>query len=299
MTEATHPKHLSSAALGVVALLALALPSKAQNTSGVPVPRAPTFDRSDPQAYGTALAEYSDAFDRGWLDQYSKATMTLFDARGDYVTRDVRRLIKEGTDGDMTVSRFMSPPDIRGVSALIHEHPQATDDSWLYLPASRRVRRISGANRTASFQGTEFTYEDLSSLVPSRYDFRFLADEQLKSQGSTIEVAKLEARPNYRDTGYSKLVVYLNRAQWRTERIEYFDLAGRKLKTLSFSQWKHYHGRFWRALRLSMENHQTRKRTVLQTQSLFVNMALYQRRDGTPRDNLRDSLFTRAAREKL
>lgn len=281
------------------ALLLLALPAAAQHQGGVPIPAQPAYDEADPAAHGQALAEYADDFDRGWVDQYSKSTMTLYDARGDHVVREVRQMTLEGESGNRGLSRFMSPADIRGVAALIHEHHGRTDDSWLYLPASRRVRRISGANRTASFQGTEFTYEDLSAVVPARYRWRYLDRTQLSVDGKSHPVERLEAVPTYSDTGYSKLIVHLNTEDWRTERIEYYDLAGRRLKTLSLTKWKHLHGRFWRALQLEMDNHQTKKRTVLAIGSLFLDMARYPRRDGTARKNLSEAQFTRAALEKF
>jgi hypothetical protein len=223
--------------------------------------------------------------------------MTLIDARGQEVVRDTRGMTLEGNAGDKALVRFMSPADIRGVAALIHEHPQTADDTWLYLPATRRVRRISGANRTASFQGTEFTYEDLSSLIVERYDWRFVRETTVTVDGKEEAVYELEARPNYQDTGYSKLVLTVNRDNFRTSRVDFYDKTGEHLKTLIASKWKVYHGRFHRPLKLDMRNHQTGKRTVIEASSYFVNLSLYPRRDGSSRSNLTDEQFTRRALE--
>ena len=272
--------------------------SASANKSGVAVPPVPTFNKADPKAYGLQLAQYADKYDAGWVDSYSKSKMTLFDARGDNVQRAVTQQILEGQDGDKSLVRFMRPAEIRGVAALIHEHPKSTDDSWLYLPSSRRVRRVSGANRTASFQGTEFTYEDLSSLIVSRYDWTFLADDTVEVGGKKYDVYKLEAKPNYKDTGYAKLEIYMNKKHWRPERIDYYDLAGKKLKTLRNSKWMHQQDRFWRAAHVEMTNHQTKKRTLLELSSMFVNLSLYKKKDGSARSNLSDKHFTRSALEK-
>ncbi len=288
--------HLSRRKLVALGALCLAFsPSQAwaTNQSGVSVPPLPTFDQSDSVRFGTALAKYTEEVDAGWVDQYSKSKMTLYDARGDKVTRKVVQAILEGKNGDKSIVRFMSPPDIRGVAALVHEKPGGTDDSWLYLPASRRVRRISGANRTSSFQGTEFTYEDLSSLSVERYSWKFIKKGRVGSE----PVYLLEARPRYRDTGYSKIVVSLHQKFFRSERLVYFDKAGRRLKTLSSADWRHVHGRFWRPRKQEMANHQTRKRTTLETTSLHMNMALYPSKKGGKRKNLSEALFTRRALE--
>jgi hypothetical protein len=282
-------------AIGILALAASA--AHAKNISGVEIPKTPEFPTANAASYGKALAKYMDRYDAGWADQYVKATMTLYDARDDSVTRKITQKTLEGTKGDKTLIRFLGPAEIRGVAALVHERPGSTDDSWLYLPASRRVRRISGANRTASFQGTEFTYEDLSSISVSKYDWKHIEDGALTVGKNEHDVFILQAVPNYSDTGYSRLVVYLNQKHWRVEKIEFFDKAKRKLKTLTFSKWDQKHGRFWRAARLDMRNHQTKKRTLIEMDAQFVNLALYPKKDGSTRDNLNAKQFTRRALE--
>lgn len=298
MTQITirRAARFGGAALAVLMTLPSGL-AAAQTGSVPPIPPVPKFDTSNPVKHGQQIAEYMDLRDSGWIDQYSKSRMTLFDSKGDKVERDVSQMTLEGKDGNKTMSRFLSPADVRGVAALSHEHPKGTDDSWLYLPASRRVRRISGANRTASFQGTEFTYEDLSTIEPSRYAWRVLAEEKVTSDGKSIPVWKVEAKPTYSDTGYSKLIFYINKAEFHAQAIEFFDKAGRKLKVLTFSKWKLQHGRFWRPVMLDMNNVQTRKRTVLNTKALFLNLAMYKKKDGSPRANLTADKFTRRALE--
>lgn len=265
----------------------------AQNASGVAVPPVPKFNEKDAAAFGKAAAYYMDQRDSGWRDYYAKARMTLIDSRNDKVDRDVVFMVLEQTDGNKTIAKFQTPADIRGIAALIHEHPGSTDDTWLYLPASRRTRRISGANRTASFQGTEFTYEDLSQFTVQNYSWKFLS----KGTVGKFPVFKLEAKPNYKDTGYSKLIVHVNSNDWRIEKVEFFDKAQRPLKTLTQTNWKSLHGRFWRPQLYVMVNHQTRKTTRVESSAMYVNLALYKRRDGSKRDNLAVDQFTKRALE--
>jgi Outer membrane lipoprotein-sorting protein len=296
MFDSRIPRRVALGALAAAAsLVAIGPIGVAEaNSSGIAIPKEPAFAKGDPAAYGLQIAKYADAYDAGWVDQYSKGKMTLFDARGDSVQREIKQMFMEGRSGNKSLVRFMRPAEIRGVAALTHEHPKTTDDSWLYLPASRRVRRISGANRSASFQGTEFTYEDLSSFEVERYAWRFLKDGSAGGGASYV----LQAKPNYKDTGYSKLVVNVSKKHWRADTIVYFDKAGRKLKTLTSGKWEQVHGRFWRAKRLDMVNHQTGKRTLLELRSLFVNLALYPKKGGGKRDGLSADRFTKRALEK-
>jgi hypothetical protein len=285
---------ISNSLLSVALLGGAAYGQSASDTQHpAAIPPVPAFQTEDAQAYGQALAAYADAYDSGWIDEYASSTMSLYDARGDVVVRKTVRMLLEGEQGDKTIIRFLSPAEIKGVAALTHEHPQAVDDNWLYLPANKRVRRISGANKTASFQGTEFTYEDLSNLVVSKYGWRFLGESDLQVQDQTQPVFKLEAVSNYQETGYSRLVVYINRNHWRRERIDFYDKAGRLLKTLTQDQWQHYHRRFWRAQRLVMDNQQTKKRTVIENTTDLLDLSRYtSKKTGKPRENLTAEHFT-------
>ena len=268
-----------------------------QNTSGVDVPAAPTFSVEEPKVYGRQIAEHADLYDRGWRDEVVQGTMTLFDGDGDSVRRAYTRMALENfTDGDKFIVKFVSPAEIKGVAALTHENSGSSDDNWLYLPSTKRVRRISGANNTASFQGTEFTYEDLSNLDHAEYEWRFQEETELQRDGAPLKVLKLDAKPTYSDTGYSRITVYYSQEHWRQERIEYYDKAGQLLKTRDTRGWKLVHGRFWRAGEVEMINHQTGKKTTLDQSRRFLNLSLYKSsRTGKPRPNLGDDQFTTRA----
>jgi hypothetical protein len=50
---------------------------------------------------------------------------------------------------------FIAPADIYGTNILIHEHGGGDDDSWIYLPSMKMVRRLLANNRKGSFMGTD------------------------------------------------------------------------------------------------------------------------------------------------
>ena len=290
----TRSPHRRARTLALAGFFAGAAAAGASPDEKVPVPAPPAFDQDDPSLYGQQLAVYNDQRNAGWVDEVAQGRMTLFDADGDSVERSFSRMVLEGAQaGDRLIIRFASPAEIKGVAALTHENSGSSDDNWLYLPANQRVRRISGANNTASFQGTEFTYEDLSNLDPHEYAWRFVRETTIRRGDEEIPVFQLTARPTYADTGYSKLVVYLHRTAWRQERVEYFDLAGKLLKTRESSGWLQHHERFWRAHRIEMANHQTGKRTLLEIGKTFLDLSRYRSsRTNQPRPNLTPAVFT-------
>jgi hypothetical protein len=79
-----------------------------------------------------------------------------------------------------------APFDARGILVMTYRYVSSegsldvgkSDDTWVYVPDLRRVRRISTAQRTDSVQGTDFTRDDLRSFdgVPPQYSWSCLGD---------------------------------------------------------------------------------------------------------------------------
>ena len=96
--------------------------------------------------------------------------MVLKNRHGDESERDLRiRILEVEGDGDKSLSIFDSPGDVKGTAFLTFTHKFADNDQWLYLPALKRVKRISSGNRSGSFMGSEFAYEDISSEETEKF----------------------------------------------------------------------------------------------------------------------------------
>ena len=67
---------------------------------------------------------------------------------------------------------------VKGVNILSHTKIFEPDDQWLFLPALKRVKRISSRNKSGPFMGSEFAYEDLVSREVEKYSYKFIKDEK-------------------------------------------------------------------------------------------------------------------------
>ncbi len=82
-----------------------------------------------------------------------------------------------------------APFDARGIMLMSYRYKAAdapldqtkNDDTWVYLPDLRRVRRISSAQRTDAVAGTDFTFDDLGSFsgIPPQYDWSCLGEKDV------------------------------------------------------------------------------------------------------------------------
>ena len=186
-------------------------------------------------------------------------------------------------DGDKGLSVFDEPRDVEGTAFLTYSHIEGNDDQWLYLPALKRVKRISSSNKSGPWMGSEFAYEDLSSFEVEKYDYKFLREDEIDGE----KVYVVESYPTYDNSGYSKTITWVDQEHFRVHRIEFFDQKGDALKTMEVSDFKQYLDKYWRGHKQVMTNHQTGKSTV-------VKWSDYQFNTGLDEDDFNKSSLKRA-----
>ena len=213
-----------------------------------------------PEEKGLAIAVESDKRDTGWVDQVADLKMLLKNKQGETSSRDlqVKTLEVEG-DGDKSLTVFDSPKDIKGTAFLSFTHALTPDDQWLYLPALKRVKRISSANKSGPFVGSEFAYEDLTSQEVEKYTYKWLRDESLDGKDTFV----VESYPAYKNSGYTRQIVWVDKAMYRPVKIEYYDRKNALLKTLTSTGYQQYQDKYWRPASMLMVNHITGKSTEL------------------------------------
>ena len=224
-----------------------------------------------PEEQGLVIAKERKARDLGWEDSVSTVTMTLRNAQGEKSLREMRmKSLEIADDGDKGLTIFDTPKDVKGTAFLNFSHIEKADDQWLYLPALKRVKRISSRNKSGPFMGSEFAYEDLSSFEIEKYSFKFLAEEQVDG----IDCYKVEQIPTDKNSGYTRQVAWLDKEHFRGQKVEFYDRKKSLLKTLTFSDYKLYLDKYWRPMQMDMLNHQTKKSTELKTASLEFKTGL-------------------------
>ncbi|PCI55851.1 MAG: outer membrane lipoprotein-sorting protein [Gammaproteobacteria bacterium] len=198
--------------------------------------------------------------DLGWQDNTADMTMLLRNKQGQESIREIKmKSLEVQNDGDKSLTIFNKPRDVKGTAFLSFSHPVAADDQWLFLPALKRVKRISSRNKSGPFMGSEFAFEDLSSFEVEKYTYKFLAEEALNG----IETFKVEQYPVDENSGYTRRIVWLDIQEYRVQKVDFYDRKDSLLKTLTFSGYKQYLAKYWRADKQEMINHQNGKSTEL------------------------------------
>jgi outer membrane lipoprotein-sorting protein len=213
-----------------------------------------------PEEKGLAIAKEADRRNDGYGDAKVTMEMILRNKQGQESKRKMRsRSLEVANDGDKSLIIFDDPKDVQGTALLTFSHKVADDDRWLYLPAVKRVKRIASDNKSGPFMGSEFAYEDLGSQEVEKYTYKHLRDESLDGQDCFVS----ERYPVDKNSGYTRQVVWMDKAEYRPLKIEFYDRKAALLKTLTFSNYKKYLDKYWRPLKLDVVNHQTGKSTTL------------------------------------
>lgn len=159
--------------------------------------------------------------------------MIITDKHGDQRVRQIINRMKDDPAGDKTVVTFLKPDDVKGTKFLVVQKKQGDDEQFLYMPALKKVRRISAKQKSGSFMGTDFSYSDLQSYDPDKGTHTKLGEMNLDGQ-DCYQVQTVPNNPE--DYDYSKIVYYVRKDNFIPIKGEFFDKRGELLKVLTVTK---------------------------------------------------------------
>lgn len=188
----------------------------------------------------------------------SDMKMTLINAKGKERQRFLHQYFKDYGDIEKSTMFFKSPADVKNTSFMNYSYDDdRDDDQWLYLPALKKVKRISGGSKDDYFMGSDFTYEDMEKRNPNKDAHKLLKTETL--EGETCYV--VESTPK-EEGQYSKRVAWVIKDKWIPLKIEFYDEDEDLLKVLSITKYEELQG-YWIITTQLMENVQREHKTVI------------------------------------
>lgn len=206
-------------------------------------------------------------------------TMVLIDRRDRQRTRNLRIFSKDFGLDTKTLSLFETPADIRGTAYLNFDwaDQDRDDDSWLYLPALQRVKRIASSDTSDSFMGSDFTYADINGYEIDWYNYRFINESEL-IDGQEVWVIEAIPKAEFQEraedaTGYSKLQTWILKDNFVQVRGQVWELKGNKIKYFNSSEIELIDD-IWTTKRLqvvSTRNGRQEHASVLQINSIEYN----------------------------
>ena len=191
----------------------------------------------------------------------STMQMELINKRGKKRNRSVVSYSMDIGKDKKSIMFFLSPADVKGTGFLTwdYDNPDKDDDRWLYLPAMKKTRRISGASAKKDyFMGTDFTYDDMGGRNVDEDIHKLLREENLDGYDCWV----IESKPKDPKDMYSKKIAWIRKYCLYAHKVVYHDKMGNLLKTLTISDIEKING-FWTAQKMHIINHQTNHQTIL------------------------------------
>ncbi|MBZ0182376.1 MAG: outer membrane lipoprotein-sorting protein [Melioribacteraceae bacterium] len=204
-------------------------------------------------------------------DATSELTMTLINSRGDERVREIQQFSKDYGKEEKSIMFFLSPADVRNTSFMnwSYDEEGRDDDQWIYLPALKKIKRISSDSKGDYFMGSDFTYDDLGDRHPSEDTHKFLREEKLNGEVCYV----VESIPLEEDYMYSKTVTWISKDKWIGMKKEFYDEDGEQLKNLTVKKYEKIDG-FWVILHSEMHNIQKDHKTIMKLKNVKLNTGI-------------------------
>jgi outer membrane lipoprotein-sorting protein len=171
-------------------------------------------------------------------DNANQSKMVLTNKKGK--TRSLSMISRSMDGNKKQISWFLEPKDDKGVAFLKIEHDDKDDEMRMWLPAFKKVRRISSKKKGDAFMGSDLSYEDLSNRELDENNYNRLDDETVNGK----ECYVLEILPKkVAKSSYKKHISWIEKSTLMGVKEESYDKRGvlKKEKEYEFQELKGYH----------------------------------------------------------
>ena len=208
----------------------------------------------------------------------------------------------KGNKDTKSVSITLKPAAERGIGMLSYAYDEAGRDNqtWLYLSALGRVKRIAGGDsdedtEPASLFGSEFTTEDTDTGKLAEYQITLLEETNRRGR----EVWKVQAIPNAeraKKSRYSRTVHYIDKERYVALRSEMYDKYDKEIKRTMSSRVELINDN-WVARSVTMMNLVSNRLSNMALVELYVDLDI--RDDFLTQRTLTDSAYRETNLERL
>jgi outer membrane lipoprotein-sorting protein len=215
-------------------------------------------------------------------DQTSVLTMTLINKSGQTRVRKIQQYTKDFGDTEKSIMFFKTPADVKNTSFMNWSYDSdKADDQWIYLPALKKVKRISSDSKSDYFMGSDFTYDDLGDRKLDADTHKLLREETVDG----VECYVVESVSKDEDYMYSKTVTWIRKNNFVGMKKEFYDEDEELLKILSIKDLKEIDG-IWVITHSEMENVQKNHKTTMELSDIKINT-------GVPSSKFSERMMTR------
>jgi outer membrane lipoprotein-sorting protein len=200
--------------------------------------------------------------------QTANLTMTLINRNGEKRVREIKQYTRDFGNIDKKIMFFISPADVRNTSFMSWSYDSGNkdDDQWIYLPALKKVKRISSDSKSDYFMGSDFTYDDLGDRKVDDDTHKLLREEKVDGKNCYV----VQSIPKDEDYMYSKTITWIDKSNFIGVKKDFYDEDGDLLKTLTIKKVQKF-GKYLIITESVMKNVQKNHTTIIQLSNIHVN----------------------------
>jgi len=189
-----------------------------------------------------AVSIINSARNRVQMDTISTRSRMVITARdGSMSERVIDQYSKDGPNGARTVIVFQQPASVAGTRFLTMDNASGGSDRWIYLPSLGRVRRIAASESGGSFMGTDFSYDDISSMDRDvSLDTHTLLREETLNGIACYVIQSVPADSSFQ---YSRTISWINKTNFIIYKSEMYNRRGELAKVMEMSDFRDVQGR--------------------------------------------------------
>ncbi|MBT3179475.1 MAG: outer membrane lipoprotein-sorting protein [Candidatus Marinimicrobia bacterium] len=139
---------------------------------------------------------------------------------------------KIGKFKSKSLVRFKKPLMVKGTGLLSWIYRSGKTDQWIFLPKLKTAKKIKAKERSKSFMGTDFIYEDFESRTLDSDSLSLIGIEYVDGQQSQV----IMAWPK-NSSAYFKRKIWVNTKNWQIIKIEFYSSESQIEKTLTVSKF--------------------------------------------------------------
>jgi outer membrane lipoprotein-sorting protein len=193
--------------------------------------------------------------------------MTLTNKSGQTRVRKIQQFSKDFADVEKSIMFFQSPADVKNTSFMNWSYDSdKADDQWIYLPALKRVKRISSDSKNDYFMGSDFTYDDLGDRKLNADDHKLLREETVNGKACYV----VESKSKDEEYMYSKTITWIDKLIFVGVKKEFYDEDDELLKILTIKNVEKISG-FYVVTNSEMKNVQKNHSTSITLSDVQVN----------------------------
>ena len=204
-------------------------------------------------------------------DMTGNLIMTIENSRGNQRVREIKQFVKSVKNGEKKIMFFLSPADVKNTSFMTWSYDDASksDDQWIYLPALKKVKRISSDSKGDYFMGSDFTYDDLGDRHPMDDTHTILREEVLNGKETIV----IESVPKDEEYMYARTVTWVIKDSWIGLKKEFYDEDDDLLKILTVEQEKSF-GDVIILTKVKMHNMQKNQFTIMEFSDVQIDKGI-------------------------